>query len=442
MFEDLVEKLDVAVRKLRGMGKLTEKNISESLRNIRRILLEADVQYKVVKEFITRIESKAVGEEVLRSVTPGQLVVKIVYEELVSLLGQANVPVRFGKTLPSIIMVVGLQGSGKTTFVGKLGNQLAKMNHHPMLVAADVYRPAAEDQLEILGQSVNLPVFSVKGEKKPVKIIKDAIGEARKQNCDTLILDTAGRLHVDEEMMSELEEIQQAVKPTEILFVADGMTGQDAVRSAESFLNRLDFDGIVLTKMDGDAKGGAALSIRYVTGKPIKFISTSEKLDGIESFHPDRIASRILGMGDVVSLVEKAQEAADTKKSEKLAQKLKKQQFTFEDFYDQLQQVKRMGSLSQIAEMIPGLGPKMGTMQMDDDALLKVEAVIQSMTVEERQKPNIINGSRRKRIANGSGTSVQDVNRLLKQFQMMQKMMKQMGRFGPKKIPGGIQMGF
>jgi len=319
MFEDLVQKLDVAVRKLRGMGKLTEKNISESLRNIRRILLEADVQYKVVKEFIARIQSQAVGEEVLRSVTLGQLVVKIVYEEMVSLLGEANVPIRFGKVPPSIIMVVGLQGSGKTTFVGKLGSQLIKMNRHPMLVAADVYRPAAEDQLQILGQSINLPVFSKKGEK-PIQIIKGAIAESRKQNCDTLILDTAGRLHVDEEMMSELKEIQQTVKPTEILFVADGMTGQDAVRSAEAFLNRLDFDGIVLTKMDGDARGGAALSIRHVTGKPIKYISTSEKLDGIEPFHPDRIASRILGMGDVVSLVEKAQEVADTEKTEKLAE--------------------------------------------------------------------------------------------------------------------------
>ncbi len=441
MFEDLIQKLDGAVRKLRGMGKLTEKNISESLRNIRRVLLEADVQYKVVKEFIARIQSKAVGGEVLRSVTPGQLVVKIVYEELVSLLGQANVPIRFRKTPPSVIMIVGLQGSGKTTFAGKLGRHLIKMNRHPMLVAADVYRPAAEDQLEILGESVQLPVFSIRG-MTPIKIVKKAIVESRKQNCDTLILDTAGRLHIDEQMMSELEQFQQAVKPTEILFVADGMTGQDAVRSAESFLNRLDFDGIVLTKMDGDAKGGAALSIRYVTGKPIKFISVSEKLDGIEPFHPDRIASRILGMGDVVSLVEKAQEAADAKETEKLAQKLKKQEFTFEDFFDQLQQVKRMGSFSQIAQMVPGLGRKVGNLQMDDDALVKVEAVIQSMTVEERQRPHIINGSRRKRIARGSGTTVQDVNRLLKQFQMMQKMMKQMGRFGMKKFPGRMQMGF
>ncbi|MBN2028952.1 signal recognition particle protein [bacterium] len=441
MFEDLIQKLDVAVRKLRGMGKLTEKNIGESLRTIRRVLLEADVQYKVVKEFIARVQSKAVGEEVLRSVTPGQLVVKIVHEELVSLLGQANVPIRFGKTPPTIIMIVGLQGSGKTTFAGKLGRQLTKMNRHPMLVAADVYRPAAEDQLAILGESINVPVFSMR-RTTPIKIVQEALVAARKQNCDTLILDTAGRLHIDEKMMSELDEMQQAVKPTEVLFVADGMTGQDAVRSAESFLNRLDFDGIVLTKMDGDAKGGAALSIRYVTGKPIKFISASEKLDSIEPFHPDRIASRILGMGDVVSLVEKAQEAADAKKMEKLAQKLRKQEFTFEDFFDQLQQVKRMGSLSQIAQMVPGLGRKVGGMQMDDDALVKVEAVIQSMTVEERQRPHIINGSRRKRIARGSGATIQDVNRLLKQFQMMQKMMKQMGRFGMKKFPGRVQMDF
>ncbi len=439
MFEELVQKFDAAVRQLRGMGKLTDKNISESLRAIRIVLLEADVQYKVVKEFINRIQSKAVGKEVLQSVTPGQQVVKIVYEELVSLLGQANVPIRFGKIPPSVIMIVGLQGSGKTTLVGKLGGQLVKMNRHPMFVAADVYRPAAEEQLEILGEAVHLPVFSRRGEN-PVKIVKEAVGEARKNACDTLILDTAGRLHIDEEMMVELEEMRKAVKPSEILYVADGMTGQDAVRSAESFLKRLDFDGIVLTKMDGDAKGGAALSIRYVTGKPIKFITTSEKLDGIEPFHPDRIASRILGMGDIVTLVEKAQEAVDQKKTEKLVEKLGKHEFTLEDFYDQLQQVKRMGSLSQITDLIPGLNRKMGDIRMDDNALVKVEAMIHSMTVEERQRPHVIDGSRKRRIASGSGTTVQDINRLLKQFYMMQKMMKQMGRVGSKKLFKGIPL--
>jgi signal recognition particle subunit SRP54 len=441
MFEELVQKFDAAVRQLRGMGKLTEKNISESLRNIRIVLLEADVQYKVVKEFIGRIQLKAVGKEVLQSVTPGQQVVKIVYEELVSLLGQTNVPIRFGKIPPSIIMIVGLQGSGKTTLVGKLGGQLVKMNRYPMLVAADVYRPAAEEQLEILGKAVHLPVFSMRGEK-PIKIVEEAVGEARKNNCDTLILDTAGRLHIDEEMMSELEEIQKAVMLSEILYVADGMTGQDAVRSAESFLKRLDFDGIVLTKMDGDARGGAALSIRYVTGKPIKFITTSEKLEGIEPFHPDRIASRILGMGDIVTLVEKAQEAVDQKKTEKLILKLRKHEFTLEDFYDQLQQVKRMGSLSQITDLIPGLNRKMGDVRMDDKALVRVEAMIHSMTVEERQRPHVIDGSRKKRIASGSGTTVQDVNRLLKQFLMMQKMMKQMGRVGSNKLFKGIPMNY
>lgn len=441
MFEELIQKLDVAVKKLRGMGKLTEKNLAESMREIRRVLLEADVNYRVVKDFVIHVQEKAVGEEVLQSVTPGQQVVKIVQDEMVRLLGQANVPLRFGNIPPSIVMVVGLHGSGKTTFVGKLGVYLSKRGRSPVLVAADVYRPAAVEQLKTLGESVDLPVFSV-GAEKPVKIAREAVSYARKQGYDTLILDTAGRLHVDEKMMSELEEIKKAVKPEEILFVADGMTGQDAVRSANSFLDRLDFDGIVLTKLDGDAKGGAALSIRAVTGKPIKFITTGEKLDGVEPFHPDRMASRILGMGDVVTLVEKAREAVDKKKAEKLAQKVKRQAFTLEDFYDQLQQVKRMGSLSQIAGMIPGFGRDLGRLQMDEAALVRVEAIINSMTVEERQKPHILNGSRRRRIALGSGTSVQDVNRLLKQFQMMQKMVKQMSRFGAQTFPKTVPMGF
>ncbi len=440
MFDELIQKLDVAVRKLRGLGKITEKNIAESMRDVRRVLLEADVHYKVAKDFIDSVKEKAVGEEVLRSVTPGQQVVKIVYEELVQLLGQANAPLVFGNIPPSVIMIVGLQGSGKTTFVGKLGNHLKKRGRNPLLVAADIYRPAAIEQLQILGKSIDLTVFT-KGTDNPVKIVRDGFSFARKKGFDTLILDTAGRLHVDEKMMSELEEIKKAVKPSEILFVADGMTGQDAVRSAEAFLEKLDFTGIILTKLDGDAKGGAALSIRAVTGKPIKYISTGEKLEEIDPFHPDRMASRILGMGDVVTLVEKAQETVEKQDAEKLAKKIKKQSFTLEDFHDQLQQIKQMGPIDQLAGMIPGMGKKMGGMQVDESALKRVEVIIQSMTVEERQKPQIINGSRRKRIARGSGTSVQDINRLLKQFQMMQKMMKQMSRFGSPKIPGGIPLG-
>lgn len=440
MFDELIQKLDTAVRNLRGIGKLTEKNIAESLREIRRVLLEADVNYKVVKAFIARIKEKGMGEAVLKSVTPGQQVVKIVYDEMVDLLGRSHAAMRFGNIPPSVVMVVGLQGSGKTTFAAKLGVRLRKQGRTPMLVAADVYRPAAIDQLETLGKAADLPVFSL-GERQPVTIAKEAVKRARQSVCDTLILDTAGRLHVDEAMMSELEEIKKTVKPSEILFVADGMTGQDAVRSAQAFLERLDFDGIVLTKLDGDAKGGAALSIREVTGKPIKFITSSEKLDGLDAFYPDRMASRILGMGDVVTLVEKAQEATDKDKAEKLARKLSKDAFTLEDFFEQLQQVKRMGPIEQIAGMIPGLGPKMGNMQMDEGALAVTEAIINSMTLEERRKPHIINGSRRKRIAAGSGTRVQDVNRLLKQFQMMQKMIKQIHRFGTQGFPGGLPVG-
>jgi len=441
MFDELINKFDTVIRKLRGRGKLTEKNIADSMREIRKVLLEADVNYKVVKDFIDRVQTKAVGTEVLRSITPGQQVVKIVYDELVDLLGSSNVPIQVGSVSPSVIMVVGLQGSGKTTFVGKLGNYFRKQGANPLFVAADVYRPAAIEQLETLGNSINIPVFSL-GVDKPVKIVKQAVAYARKHGYDRLILDTAGRLHIDETMMLELEEIKNSVKPAEILFVADGMTGQDAVRSAKVFLERLDFDGIVLTKLDGDARGGAALSIRAITGKPIKFITMGEKLDELDPFYPDRIASRILGMGDVVTLVEKVQKTVDREQAEKLTQKLKKQAFTLEDFYDQLQQIKRMGSLSQIAGMIPGIGRKMKGLSVDESALIKIEAIISSMTVMERQNPHIINGSRRKRIAMGSGTTVQDVNRLLKQFQTMQKMMKQMSRMNSKKFPMNIPLGF
>jgi signal recognition particle subunit SRP54 len=442
MFDELTEKLDSAFKKLRGLGKLTEKNISDSMREIRRILLEADVNYKVVKSFISHVQEKAVGQSVIKSVSPGQQVVKIVHDELISLLGGERSSLSFGHMPPSVIMVVGLQGSGKTTFAGKLGVLLRKQGRSPMLVAADVYRPAAIDQLQTLGKNAELPVFSM-GEQNPVEIGHASVQKARKQGIDTLILDTAGRLHIDEAMMMELKQLKEALKPSEVLFVADSMTGQDAVRSAQTFLEDLDFSGVVLTKMDGDAKGGASLSIRSVTGKPIKYITNSEKLDGVEPFYPDRMASRIMGMGDVVTLVEKAQEAVDQEKAEKLAKKIRKQTFSLEDFYDQLQQVKRMGSLDQIGGMLPGMmGNRMQGLKMDESAMGKIEAIINSMTIEERQRPHIINGSRRKRIALGSGTRVQDVNRLLKQFQMMQKMVKRMGRMGNRAMTGNMPFGF
>ncbi len=442
MLEDLVRKFDGVLRKLRGTGKLTEKNIEETLREIRRVLLEADVHYKVAKEFIASVQAKAVGREVLDSITPGQMLIKIVHDELIVLLGQSSVPLNIEGALPAVIMLVGLQGSGKTTFAAKLGIHLGKRQRRALLAAADIYRPAAIDQLVQLGQSAGIPVFSL-GPTDPVKIAVGAVTEARKHSLDTVILDTAGRLHVDEAMMAELEAIRNAVRPSEILFVADGMTGQDAVRSAQAFARRIDFDGIVLTKMDGDARGGAALSVRSVTGKPVKFLSFSEKLDGIEPFHPDRLASRILGMGDIVTLVERAQETVDRESAEKLARQFKAQEFTLEDFLDQLHQVKKMGPISQIMEMIPGMKGRIPEgSEVDEKSLVKVEAIIRSMTVEERRKPHILNGSRRKRIATGSGTRVEDVNRLLKDFQMMQTMMKRMGKLRGRKLMRGMPFGF
>ncbi|MBN2103000.1 signal recognition particle protein [bacterium] len=441
MFDDLITKLDGAIRKIRGTGKLNEKNIADAMRDIRRVLLEADVNYRVVKQFIAAVQGKAVGQEVLQSITPGQQIVKIVHEELIYLLGQIHVPIQWRGASPHMIMVVGLQGSGKTTFAGKLAYMLKKQERLPMLVAADVYRPAAIEQLITLGESIDIPVF-IGDRKQPLIIAKSSIEEARRQNHDVIILDTAGRLHVDDVMMNELVAIKKAINPSEILFVADGMTGQDAVNSAQAFMDRLDFDGIVLTKLDGDAKGGAALSIRSITGKPIKFIGIGEKLHQLEPFHPDRMASRILGMGDIVTLVEKAQESVDQEKAEKLALKIRKQSFTFEDFLDQLNQVKKMGPISQIMNMLPGTAKLPGNFDVDDHALVKVEAIIHSMTKEERQKPQIINGSRRKRIARGSGSTVQDVNRLLRQFQSMRKMMKQMSRMQGKGVPKGFPMDF
>jgi signal recognition particle subunit SRP54 len=439
MFEDLTAKLEATLKKIRGQGKLTEENIADSLKEIRRSLLEADVNYKVVKEFIQRVQEKAVGEEVLRSVTPGQQIVKIVFDELVQLMGQSLTDLKLSGIPPAVVMLTGLQGSGKTTFAAKLANFLRKKGRHPMLVAADIYRPAAIKQLQVLGKNLNVPVHA-EDSSDAVQICQGSIKDAREKGADVVILDTAGRLHIDEEMMAELERIKSALKPQEILFVADGMTGQDAVNAASQFMNRLDFDGIVLTKMDGDARGGAALSIRHVTERPIKFVSTGEKLDAIEPFHPDRMASRILGMGDVVSLVEKAQETVDLEEAEKLEKKLRKQQFTLEDFYDQLQQIKKMGPLEQILGMIPGIGKQLKNVPIGDDAFVQVEAIINSMTREERRKPQIINGSRRRRIAIGSGTRVQDVNQLLRQFDEMRKMFKKMkgGKFRGAIKPGAL----
>lgn len=435
MFQDLTDKLDGVFKKLRGHGKLTEKNIADTMREIRRVFLEADVNFKVAKDFIAGVQEKALGQDVLQSITPAQQVIKILHDELTALMGDADVALETASQPPAIIMLVGLQGSGKTTLAGKLAKHLKGRGRTPMLVAADLQRPAAVEQLQTVGQQAGVEVFAER-ETTPVRACVSAVEKARKSDCDTVILDTAGRLHVDQELMSELVEIKRQTTPHEVLFVADSMTGQDAVNTAQEFVQRLDFTGVVLTKMDGDARGGAALSIRAVTGKPIKFVSVGEKLDALEKFHPDRMASRILGMGDVVSLVEKAQQAVDQEKAQKLEKKLRRQEFTLEDFYDQLQQIKNMGPLEDLIKMMPGMGGNaLKGMNVDEGALVYVEAIINSMTPEERRRPQIINGSRRKRIANGSGTSVQEVNKLLKQFQMMQKMVKKMSRGGLKGMP-------
>ena len=436
MFEDLTAKLEGIFKKLRGQGRLSESNIKDALKEVRRVLLEADVNYKVVRDFVSHVEAKAIGQEVLRSITPGQQVIKIVYNELTALLGKDKADVKFSAQPPTIFMLVGLQGSGKTTACGKLARFYRKKGKFPLLVAADIYRPAAIDQLQILGKSLDIPVFSIKDD--PVKICESAVDHARKEGKDLMIIDTAGRLHIDEPLMQELLRIKKSVSPQEIILVADAMTGQDAVNIAKTFDEKIGLDGIFLTKMDGDARGGAALSIRSVTGKPIKFVGIGEKLDALEPFYPDRIASRILGMGDVVSLVEKAQEAIDVEEAEKLEKKLRKEAFTLDDFYSQLQQLKKMGPLESILEMIPGLGGQMRGLKIDDKAMVRVEAMINSMTKEERHKPHIIDGSRRRRIALGSGTSVQDVNQLLKQFFMMQKMIKNVTKMDLKKLEKGF----
>jgi signal recognition particle subunit SRP54 len=442
MFDNLTDRLNGVFKKLRGHGKLTEDNIAEALREVRMALLEADVNYQVAKDFIARVNERAIGQEVISSLAPGQQVIKVVHEELVELLGGSAEPLKLGGSQPVIIMVVGLQGSGKTTTAGKLARQLKKTGRTPYLVPADVYRPAAIEQLKVLGATLSVPVHPSTTAQNPVDICRQAVVASGQQGCNTVIVDTAGRLHVDEELMEELRLIKGAVNPAEILFVADAMTGQDAVSVAEKFNLDLSISGVVLTKMEGDARGGAALSIKKVTNRPIKFVGTGENLDALEVFHPDRVASRILGMGDVLTLIEKAEAVVDQKKAEKLAQKISRNTFTLEDFRDQILQIKKMGSLEQLMGMIPGMNRMKQLQDMpkpDERELVRIEAIINSMTAEERRKHQIINASRRVRIAKGSGTSVQDVNKVIKSYSEMLKMMK---RFqGKGKIGGGIAIG-
>jgi len=435
MFDQLSDRLQSAFKSLTGRGRLSESNIEEAMREVRRALLEADVNFKVARRFVDDVKVRAVGEDVLNSLTPGQQVVKVVHTELVKLLGDTGEPFRIPAGSPAVIMIVGLQGSGKTTFCAKLARYLKQRGKHPLLAAADTYRPAAQDQLSTLALQLDVPVHTGRPDADPVEITTTAVEEAGARGADVVILDTAGRLHVDEELMQELERIKAATKPAEVLLVLDSMTGQDAVNVAQEFVDRLDFTGAVLTKMDGDTRGGAAVSLRAVTGRPIKFASVGEKLDALEPFHPDRVASRILGMGDIVTLVEKVQDAADVEQAARLEEKLRKQTFTLEDFYEQLQALKKMGPMDQLMSMIPGMG-KVSQSAVDENALDRVEAIINSMTPEERRKPVIIDGSRRKRISAGSGTTVQDVNRLLRQFESMKKMMKQFGKQGRKGFPG------
>ena len=428
MFEMLTERLNGVFKQLRSRGRLSESNIDDAMREVRRALLEADVNYKVARSFIARVKERAIGQEVLKSITPGQQVVKVVHDELIALMGNQNAALQFAESPPSAIMMVGLQGSGKTTASAKLARLLASENKKPLLVAADIYRPAAIDQLCVLAEQVGVPVHRAPEGTDPVDICTQAMDRAKNENRDVVILDTAGRLHVDDERMDEVFRIREAVSPSEILFVCDAMTGQDAVSSASAFYEKLNFSGVVLTRMDSDTRGGAALSIREVAGVPIKYIGVSEKVDGLEVFHPDRMASRILGMGDVVTLVEKAQTTIDAEQAKKVEQKLRSASFTFDDFLEQMAQIRQMGPLDQLMKMIPGVSKSMPDLQVDEKAFSHIEAIIYSMTPAERDKPHIINGSRRKRIANGSGRSIQDVNKLLKQFSMMQKMMKRMSR--------------
>ena len=437
MFQNLTEKLANAFKKFRNKGKLTEADVKEGMREVKLALLEADVNFKVVKEFVKSVTERAVGSEVLESLLPAQQIVKIVNEELIKLMGGEAPKINISPKPPTVIMMVGLQGAGKTTHAGKIASMYKKKSKNPLLVACDVYRPAAVDQLKIVGESVGIPVFSMGTKISPVEIAKAGVEHAKKNGHDMVIVDTAGRLHIDEELMTELVNIKGSVDPSEILLVVDAMTGQDAVNVAKSFNDLLDITGVVMTKMDGDTRGGAALSVKYITGKPIKFIGTGEKLDAIELFHPDRMASRILGMGDILSLIEKAEAAYDEKNAKELEKKMREQTFSLEDFLVQMRQLKKMGNLDQLIGMMPGMNAgALKDAQLDEKQMDRIEAIILSMTREERVKPELINGSRRKRIAKGSGTSVEDVNKLLRQFEQMKKMMKQFSGMGKRGMRG------
>ena len=426
MFDNLSERIDKAFKTLKGQGRITEVNVADTVKEIRRALLDADVNYKIAKQFTDIVKEKALGEDVLTSVSPKQLIVKIVHDELAKLMGSEEAELDI-KINPSVILIAGLQGSGKTTFSAKLANFLkSKKGKNPLLVACDVYRPAAIDQLKVLGEQISVPVYTEIDQKDPVKIAKNAIKQAKENGNNLVIVDTAGRLAIDEEMMKEIKNIHQTIKPQETLFVVDSMTGQDAVNTAKAFNDVLDYNGVVLTKLDGDTRGGAALTIKYIVEKPIKFVGTGEKMEAIDIFYPKRMADRILGMGDIVSLVEKAQEQYDEKEAQKLQKKIAKNQFNFNDFVDQIKQIKKMGNVKDLMGMIPGMGKAMKDVDIDDDAFKGVEAIISSMTEEERENPTVMNGSRRKRIAGGSGTSIQEVNKLIKQFNDMRKMMKMM----------------
>ena len=434
MFENLSERLERSFKILKGEGKITEINVAETLKDVRRALLDADVNYKVAKSFTDTVKQKAMGMNVLTAVKPSQLMVKIVHDELTELMGGKAVDLKL-ESRPAIILMSGLQGSGKTTFSGKLANMLKTRQHkNPLLVACDVYRPAAIEQLKVVGQTVGVDVYTEKGNKNVVEIAQNAIRKAKQESYNVVIVDTAGRLAVDEEMMDEISRLKQAINPDETLFVVDSMTGQDAVNTAKEFNDRLDFDGVVLTKLDGDTRGGAALSIRTVVTKPIKFVGTGEKMEAIDVFHPERMADRILGMGDVVSLVERAQMQFDEEEAKKLEKKIRKNKFDFDDFMSQIQQIKKMGNIKDLAAMIPGMGKAIKDIDIDDNAFKGIEAIIQSMTPKERQNPDIINQSRRLRIAKGSGTKIEDVNRLMKQFDQTRKMMKMVSGMGSSKM--------
>ncbi len=443
MFGGLTEKLSNAFKKFKNKGKLTEADVKEGMREVKLALLEADVNFKVVKAFVNSVTERAVGSQVLESLVPAQQIVKIVNEELIKLMGGESPKININPNPPTVIMMVGLQGAGKTTHAGKIANMYKQKGKNPLLVACDVYRPAAIDQLHIVGESVNVPVFSMGAKISPVEIARAGVLHAKKNGNDMVLIDTAGRLHIDEELMAELVKIKEATEPSEILLTVDAMTGQDAVNVAKSFNDLLDITGVVVTKMDGDTRGGAALSVKYITGKPIKFIGTGEKMDAIELFHPDRIASRILGMGDVLSLIEKAEAAYDEKNAREMEKKFREQTFSLEDFLEQLHQLKKMGNLDQLVGMMPGV--KAGSLkdaQMDEAQMKRIEAIILSMTMDERLRPETINGSRRKRIAKGSGTTVEDVNKLLRQFDQMKKLMKQFSKPGKLRGFGGMRMPF